>query len=505
MNNQPNTSNRPSSIRLPRFVLAGSILAAVSVFAVTQAVENSDAQKPAIVLDAKPLSHDTKMSTSFAPVIKRVSPSVVKVNVSSKADPAAFGGGDQADLFRRFFGGRQGGGQRHMEMPRQEGVGSGVIVTTDGYVLTNNHVVDHANDVRASLQDGREYSAKVIGTDPKTDLAVIKIDAANLPAIQMTDSEQVEVGDAVIAIGNPFGIGQTVTTGIVSATGRSAIGLDYEDFIQTDAAINPGNSGGALVDAEGRLVGINTAILSRSGGNQGIGFAIPANLARDVMESLIKDGKVTRGYLGVMIQDLTPAIAKKFNAEGKNGALVGDVSAKGPAEKAGLESGDLIVEFAGKPVNSSRQLKLQVARVHPGETVDVKVLRDGAEKTLSVKVGDQPNLDRLAKNDKSPAVTNDTGTLNGVAVEDIDRQARREFEIPQNVQGALVTQVDPDSAAADAGLSTGDVILELNRQPVKSAEDAVRLTEKASEKTTLVKLWSKGGQRFVVVDESRNS
>jgi serine protease Do len=504
MNTQPNTNNRSSSIRLPRFILAGSILAAVSVFAVTQAVENENSNKPAIVLDAKPLSHETKMATSFAPVVKRVSPSVVKVFVTSKADPTAFGRGDDADPFRRFFGGRGSGGQRQMEMPRQQGIGSGVIVTPDGYVLTNNHVVDHASDVRVSLQDGREYSAKVIGTDPKTDLAVVKIDATSLPAIQMTDSEQVEVGDTVIAIGNPFGIGQTVTTGIVSATGRSAIGLDYEDFIQTDAAINPGNSGGALVDVEGRLVGINTAILSRSGGNQGIGFAIPSNLARDVMESLMKDGKVTRGYLGVMIQDLTPAIAKKFNAEGKSGALVGDVSAKGPAEKAGLQSGDVIVGFAGKPVNSSRQLKLQVARVTPGQNVDVKVLREGNEKTLSVKVGDQPNLDRLAKSDRQPA-EKDNGTLNGVAVDDLDRQARREFDIPENIRGALVTQVAPDSAAADAGMSPGDVILELNRQPVKSAEDAIRLTENAQEKTTLVKLWSKGGQRFVVVDESHTS
>ncbi len=502
MNTQPNTTNGPSSIRLPRFILAGSILAAVSVFAVTQAVENNDANKPAIVLDAKPLSHEAKMSTSFAPVVKKVSPSVVKVFVTGKANPAAFGvpemGGNP--LFRHFFGQR---GPRQFEMPRQQGIGSGVIVTPDGYILTNNHVIDRASEVKVALQDGRDYPAKIVGTDPKTDLAVLKIDAKNLPAIQMTDSEQVEVGDTVLAVGNPFGIGQTVTTGIVSATGRSAIGLDYEDFIQTDAAINPGNSGGALVDVEGRLVGINTAILSRSGGNQGIGFAIPANLARDVMESLMKDGKVTRGYLGVMIQDLTPAIAKKFNAEGKNGALVGDVSASGPADKAGLESGDVILEFNGKPVNNSRQLKLQVARVKPGESVNVKVLRDGSEKSLSVNVGDQPDLERIAKNGSAPSEANDTGTLAGVAVEDIDRQARREHDIPESVQGALITQVDPASAAADAGLSPGDVILELNREPVKSAEDAIRLTENAREKTTLVKLWSKGGQRFVVVDESQ--
>ena len=219
------------------------------------------------------------------------------------------------------------------------------------------------------MQDGREFTAKVVGRDPKSDVAVIKIDAKDLPAVPMADSDKVEVGDVVLAIGNPFGIGQTVTTGIVSAKGRGNMGLDYEDFIQTDAAINPGNSGGALVDADGRLVGINTAILSRSGGNQGIGFAIPVNLARDVMGSLVKDGHVTRGYLGVMIQDLTPALAKEFKLKDNTGALIGDVTPKGPADKAGLKSGDLLVEFNGKKVTDSRHLKLEVARTHPGETV----------------------------------------------------------------------------------------------------------------------------------------
>ena len=316
----------------------------------------------------------------------------------------------------------------------------------------------------------------------------------------MADSDKVEVGDVVLAIGNPFGIGQTVTTGIVSAKGRGNMGLDYEDFIQTDAAINPGNSGGALVDADGRLIGINTAILSRSGGNQGIGFAIPVNLARDVMSSLIKDGHVTRGYLGVMIQDVTPALAKEFKLKDTTGALVGDVTPKGPADKAGLKSGDLLVEFNGKKVTDSRHLKLEVARTHPGQTVPVKILRDGTAKTLEVTVKTLPGTEDLAKADKD---SNDTGTLNGVGVADLDEQARQQFEVPETVKGAVVTEVKPDSAAAEAGLKPGDVIQEINRKPVKNAEEAVRLTENPSDKTTLLRVWREGGSRFVVVDESK--
>jgi Do/DeqQ family serine protease len=406
------------------------------------------------------------------------------------------------DLFRRFFGGEFDGRvpRRNFDMPRQEGVGSGVIATKDGYILTNNHVVDGADEVKVTLQDGREFTAKVVGRDPKSDVAVIKIDATDLPAIPMADSDKVEVGDIVLAIGNPFGIGQTVTTGIVSAKDRGSMGLDYEDFIQTDAAINPGNSGGALVDADGRLIGINTAILSRSGGNQGIGFAIPANLARDVMDSLIKDGHVTRGYLGVMIQDLTPALAKKFNLKDTAGALVADVTPKSPADKAGIKSGDIITEFNGKPVTDSRHLKLEAARTKPGRTVPVRVLRDDATKTLDVVVKEMPGTEELAKADTQGK---DTGTLNGVGVADLNNQARQQFEIPETVQGAVVTQVEPDSAAAEAGLKPGDVIQEINRKPVKSSEEAVRLTENPKDKVTLLRVWRAGASRFVVVDESK--
>src|SRR5438477_6125431 len=331
-------------------------------------------------------------------------------------------------FFRRFFGSPfdDNGGRRQPRTFKERSLGSGVIVTKDGYILTNNHVVDGADEIKVARdKDKKQFTAKVVGRDPKTDIAVLKIDARDLPFITFADSDKLEVGDVVLALGKPFGIGQTVTMGIVSATGRGGMGIeDYEDFIQTDAAINPGNSGGALVDAEGRLIGLNTAILSRSGGNQGIGFAIPANLARDVMEGLIKDGHVTRGYLGVMIQDVTPSLAKEFKLkENGAGALVSDVTADSPAEKAGLKSGDVIVEFDGKKVTDSRHLKREVARVHPGQTIPVKVLRDGSNKTLQVAVRETPGVERLAKND-SQGKGDDNGTLNGVTVGDLDRGAR---------------------------------------------------------------------------------
>jgi serine protease Do len=320
----------------------------------------------------------------------------------------------------------------------------------------------------------------------------------------MADSDKVEVGDIVLAVGNPFGIGQTVTTGIVSATGRSGtVGLDYEDFIQTDAAINPGNSGGALVDVEGRLIGINTAILSRSGGNQGIGFAIPVNLARSVMNSLVNEGRVTRGFLGVVPQDVTPALAKEFKLKDGTGVLLGDVSADSPAEKAGLKSGDIILEFGGKKVKDARHFRLEVAETRPGETVPVKILRDGKVETLEVKVKEMPGSQALAKAEAPEG--GDKGTLNGVTVADLDRAARQQLKAPESLGGVVVTEVQPDCAAAGVGLRPGDVIQEINHQPVRNADEAVKMTEHPQGKTTLLRVWRNGGSHYVVVDESQES
>jgi serine protease Do len=490
--------------RVAAVALGGAVILAGSALAFTQKPKAEPFNAPTV--DERPLTRELGGHTSFAPVVKKVAPAVVKVFTTTKMHNTAFNGAPDGmdDLLRRFFGDQPQGRtpRREFGVPRQQGIGSGVIATKDGYILTNNHVVDGADEVKVALQDGREFTAKVIGRDPKTDVAVIKVDAKDLPAITLADSDKVEVGDVVLAVGNPFGIGQTVTTGIVSATGRGgAIGLDYEDFIQTDAAINPGNSGGALIDAQGRLIGINTAILSRTGGNQGIGFAIPVNLARDVMTSLVKDGHVTRGYLGVMIQDVNPALAKEFKLKESQGALVSDVTPKSPAEKAGFKSGDLILEFNGKKVSDSRHLKLEVARTQPGESVPVKILRDGDDKTLDVTVKELPGSEHLAKNDNGH--DEDTGTLNGVAVGDLDSGARQQFDLPNTVKGVVVTDVDPSSAAAEAGLKPGDVIQEINRKPVKTAQEAVQLTEKATDKTTLLRIWRDGGSRFVVVDESK--
>ena len=465
-----------------------------------------------LTVDETPLQRDKQMATSFSGVVKTVSPSVVKVYTKFAAKEGMGEGMPgmpflDDPMFRRFFGDRMNprgnrDGMRQTPMPKQQGVGSGVIVTKDGYILTNNHVVENADEVKVQLTpSGDEYTAKVVGTDPKTDIAVLKIEqkGASFPAVVAADSEQLEVGDVVLAVGNPFGIGQTVTMGIVSATGRATLGLEYEDFIQTDAAINMGNSGGALVDAGGRLVGINTAILSRTGGNQGIGFAVPVNLARYVMESIIEHGRVIRGYMGVNIQDISPGLAEKFELKERQGALVSDVTPDSPAEEAGLRNGDVILEFDGRPVQDSRNLKLQVAQTGPGKEVPVKVSREGKVKELEVTLKEFPQDKALAKGSTSPSQSDDV--TDGITVDDLSPEARQEINIPRNVNGALVTDVEPDSPGFEAGLRPGDVILEINRKPVRNSEDAVKLSENVKD-DALLRVWSRGGSRYVVLKKA---
>jgi serine protease Do len=454
--------------------------------------------------DDNPLVRDVKDGTSFAPIVQKVAPSVVRVFVTMKTSENSMSNPDM-EFFRRFFGSDRLNQMNpdQLNSPTEHGLGSGVIVSSDGYILTNNHVVNRASEIQVVLNDGRQFTAKVIGTDPQTDVALIKINAENLPALPLTDSSKVEIGDVVLAIGNPFGIGQTVTKGIVSAKDRTTSGDGDEDFIQTDAAINPGNSGGALVDTDGRLIGINSAILTRSGGNQGIGFAVPSDLCRWVMDSLVKNGHVERGLLGVMIQDLTPDLAKAFKLDRTTGALVGDVSPGSPAAKAGLKSGDVITQFAGQAIQDASQLKLRVAETAPGSKVPVIVSRNGEDKTFDVTLGNAPENKVATANE-----TNGTGrkeALAGVAVADLDQSTRAELNVPGDVQGAVISQVVPDSAAYEAGLRTGDVITKLNHQPVKSAQDAVADSEKQPGGETLVKVWTKGGSHYLIVDESRQS
>lgn len=469
----------------------------------SQAVGSTDRPPLRLVVDETPPVRLDTPTTSFAGVVRQVTPSVVQVTVQKPVRDVAWEGSGQpgSDLFERFFGLRPDrGSERARPTPRQQGAGSGVIISEDGYILTNNHVVDGAEEVLVRLNDERELPAKVVGRDPKTDLAVIRVAATGLPTLPLADSDQVEVGDVVLAVGNPFGLGQTVTLGIVSATGRGNLGLDYEDFIQTDAAINPGNSGGALVDTQGRLIGINTAILSRTGGNNGIGFAVPTNLARHVLEDLVRDGQVRRGFLGVMIQDLTPALAKKFELGEDRGVLIAEVSAGTPAAKAGLREGDVVTEYDGKAVRHQRQFRLLVAQTEPGSEVAVKVLRDGKPVTLTVTPQEVPGSRSVARG--GAGGDRAAETLQGVAVQDLDDRSRERLGVPAGVEGALIAQVQPGSAAQRAGLRPGDLITEINREPVADATTAVRLTERPEDRVTLLRVWREGAHRYVVVDES---
>ncbi len=344
--------------------------------------------EPAIKVESTPVNRDAKLGASFAPVVKKAAPSVVNiysthiVHFRPRRNPFY-----SDPFFRQFFGDQAPNDNRELTR-RERSLGSGVIVSPDGYILTANHVVEGADEIKVSIgENKKEYAAKVIGTDPPTDVAILKIDAKDLPAITLADSDQLEIGDIVLAIGNPYGLSQTVTMGIVSALGRNGLpGFNqYQDFIQTDAAINPGNSGGALVDAEGRLVGINTAIISPSGGNQGIGFAVPVNLARHVMERLLSGGKVARGYLGILPQDITPNLAKSFNLPDQNGALVGNVYPDTPAEKAGIKSGDIIIAFNGKDVPDAQSLMLAVSECSPGKSGHGEIAPQGADQNRHCK------------------------------------------------------------------------------------------------------------------------
>ena len=473
--------------------------------------DRSENRRPtvSIAVNDSPLERQTKFTSSFSPVVKKVAPSVVNVfttktvrNPMPEITPFF-----DDPFFRRFFGSPFGDneGRRQPRTFKERSLGSGVIVTKDGYILTNNHVVDGADEIKVARdKDKKQFTAKVVGRDPRTDIAVLKIDAKDLPFITFADSDKIDVGDVVLALGNPFGIGQTVTMGIVSATGRGGMGIeDYEDFIQTDAAINPGNSGGALVDAEGRLIGLNTAILSRSGGNQGVGFAIPANLARSVMDQLIEKGKIERGFLGVGIKDLTPELARQFKVpDNAGGALVTQLEDRSAAAEAGVQSGDVIIELNGTPVKDRRNLQLMVGRLSPGDKVSLKVLRDGKEKTFTVALKEMPEQKLVSANNEPG--DNESDALNGVTVGDIDSAARSQFNIPDRVKGALITEVDPDSASYEAGLRPGDVIQEIDHKRVTNAAEAVEVSKHVKTKQVLVRFWSRGGSDYVVVDEGKS-
>jgi serine protease Do len=469
--------------------------------------KTSQLTPPKLTVEKTPLSREVKLATSFSSVVKDVAPSVVYVTntkVIEKPDIPDNRFSNRNPFFPYFDEPRR----QNYEAPSV--IGSGVIVSSNGYILTNNHVVSDSEEIVVTLKDQTtEFSAHVVGADPHTDIAVLKIESNEpLPAVTLSDSDTLEIGDVVLALGNPFGVGQTVTMGIVSATGRSGYGkVNVGDFIQTDASINPGNSGGALVDAEGRLVGINTMLLSRSGGNQGIGFAVPVNMAMRVMNQVIEFGDIQRGLLGIVMQRLDESLAKQFGMDVGRGVLVGDVTGDGPADKAGIKAGDVILEFDGQPVNRMQELKLMVAESRPGSMVAVRILREGGEETIRVKVGRLPEEGYAAVLPRGEPERGNIqhDALDGVTVSDVTSIARSEFGIPRNIKGALVTNVERGSPSDLAELARGDVITSIERKSVQSAGDAVELSERIQKQTVLLRVWCRGaGSRFVVVDSSED-
>jgi serine protease Do len=465
--------------------------------------------------------------TSFAPLVKKMIPAVVSVNVvqdvkvsgmfgqqgggddngeggddnggGGEVGPGDQGGGDQGgggsggggadpfDQLRRYFG---QGGQREY---KQHGLGSGVIVSADGYILTNNHVVGNAEEIHVTLQDKREFTAKVIGKDAKTDLGLIKIDAKEpLPVAPLGDSNTADVGDWVIAIGNPFNVGMTVTAGIVSAKGR-ILGGDYDDFIQTDASINPGNSGGPLINTRGEVIGINTAIYSRTGANNGIGFAIPIDMARNVMDQLKAHGRVIRGWLGVEIQEVTPDLAQSFGLPKPEGALVASADKDGPAGKGGIERGDIVLSFNGHPVDDEHELPALVAQTPINQKVPVEVVRNGQHMTLEVTIGErkEPQV--------ASAKTEEPGGNWGMQVGDITPEIAQQFHL-EGTKGVVIQKVAPDSPSADAGLQPGDVVMEINHDKVAAVSDFVAKAKEAqSKKTPALLLVQRGGATLYTV------
>src|SRR4030066_1476073 len=414
---------------------------------------------------------------AFVMIAKRVVPSVVNISTTKMFKGPEEGPNNpflQDPFFKRFFDEDFFRDHQSPRKRKEQSLGSGVIVSEDGYIVTNNHVVEGADEIKVVLSDRREFVVKVVGADQKTDLSIVKIKADDLPSIVWGDSDQIEVGEFVLAIGSPFGLNQTVTSGIISAKGRANVGIaDYEDFIQTDAAINPGNSGGALVNIRGELIGINTAIFTRSGGYMGIGFAVPSNMAKSVMDSLVKTGKVTRGWLGVYIQDITPELAKQFKLGNNRGALVSDVMEGSPADKAGLQRGDIILQYNGKEGENNSHLRNIVSQTQVGKTIDIKISRDGRTELLKVVIGELPA--EIAKGESGEGGAD--GIFQGLTVQNLTSELKERLDIPEKIRGIVVTGVDADSPAGEFGLKLGDVIMQINRKDIKTLKDFNKAAE----------------------------
>ena len=495
-------------IRSPRQLMtrAGTGAAVVALVAVTgysigqtQAVRATAAAAP--VHTAAPVAAPA-VTTSYAGVVDTAAPAVVTVRVAARAKmvPTQLPGLPDDPLFREFFGRRSDGPQQR-RAPRIAGLGSGVIATADGYILTNNHVVEGAETVKVELTDRRSFDAKIVGTDPATDLALLKIDAANLRTIAFGDSSKVKVGDVVLAIGNPLNVGQTVTMGIVSAKGRSTnAGEAYEDFIQTDAPINEGNSGGALISATGELVGINSQILTPSGGNIGLGFAIPSNMARQVMDQLRTDGKVVRGKLGVRIQNMTADLASSLKLTDVGGELISSVDQGSAAERAGLKQGDVIVGINGERIADNNALRNRIASTRPGTTIAVDVVRDGKPRTMHATVDQLDAKEALRSTRSGDRGSNDAGGF-GLTVEPLTADAAQALGLRQR-SGVLIAEVDPDGAAAAAGLQENDVILQVNGQAVKDPSELKAVLTRGDDRPVLLLVARRDAQIFVTLKKN---
>jgi len=433
-------------------------------------------------------------SRAFSEIASSISPSVVNISTTKimKRESAPL----LEDPFSEFFS-----PLHDFKMPKkwkEQSLGSGVIISSDGYIITNNHVVEQADEIRVTLFDKRSFKAKLIGADNKTDVAIVKIDADNLYSVQWGDSDKLQVGEFVLAIGNPYGLSHTVTMGIISAVGRANVGIaDYEDFIQTDAAINPGNSGGPLVNTKGELIGINTAIFSRSGGYQGIGFAVPSNMARLVMDQLIQKGKVTRGWLGVTIQEITPELSQKFGLKTAKGALIGDVAKGSPAEKAGIKRGDIILEFNGKKVGDVGNLRNMVAQSKVGAQIPLTIMRSGKEYSLKVTTTELPKDATEATPGNAPEDSSFEG-LSGLNVIELTREISRQLGLPRDEKGVVVVRVDSGSSVEDAGMRKGDVIQELDRKKIAGLDDYNRVVAGVHSGDTVLMFVNRGGKKFYV-------
>jgi serine protease Do len=457
----------------------------------------------------------SQLSNSFADIIEKASPAVVKISNTRviKASETQGNNPFAADpFFQQFFGGN--GGRTRPHAQREVGLGSGVLVTSSGYILTNNHVIDKATTLKVTLSDGREFTAKAIGSDPQTDVAVVKITATDLPTLPFGNSESARVGDLCFAIGNPFGQDHTVTMGIVSAKGRKLEGGTYlQNFIQTDASINPGNSGGALIDTRGQLIGMNTMILTGGGGsfggeagNIGIGFAVPSNMAKQVMDQIMKNGKVSRGYMGVNLKELTPDLASQFGVKDGHGAIAIDPKPGDPAAKAGILSGDVITAINGTKVMGPDDLTLNVISHQPGEEVTLDVVRDGKPINVKVTLGQRPSgvdWDKAKDSDDSTPGDNDSdksgsASARGITVEPLTAEVAQQVGVAPSTKGVVVTNVEADSPAADA-VGRGSIVTAVDRHPVTNVAEFKRLMSQAQGKPVLLTTNNGGSTGFAVV------